>query len=158
TYALHSHISRLTSTGVAEGERGEDFALDLDEVRRVLLDAHPSVVFLCSPNNPTGMVESEETVREVLQLVTSIDALLVGDEAYAQFAPWSALELVDDDAPMVVTRTYSKTWSMAAARLGYLIGPAWVVAELEKVVLPYHLDTLKQLAGTLALRYTDEMD
>lgn len=158
TYALHSHISRLTSTAVAEGERGEDFALDLDEVRRVLRESQPSVVFLCSPNNPTGMVESETTVRDVLQLVTSMDALLVVDEAYAQFARWSALELIDDDAPMVVTRTYSKTWSMAAARLGYLIGPAWVVAELEKVVLPYHLDALKQLAGTLALRYTDEMD
>ena len=80
------------------------------------------------------------------------------DEAYGQFAPWSALELVDDDRPLVVTRTFSKTWSMAAARLGYLLGPAWVVAELEKVVLPYHLDAAKQLAGRLALDFVDEMD
>ena len=84
--------------------------------------------------------------------------LLVVDEAYGQFAPWSALELVDDDRPLVVTRTYSKTWSMAAARLGLLVGPAWVVAELDKVVLPYHLDAVKQLAGTLALDYEAEMD
>jgi len=57
----------------------------------------------------------------------------------------------------VVTRTYSKTWSMAALRLGYLVGPTWVVAELEKVVLPYHLDAVTQVVGTLALDYGDEM-
>ena len=73
--------------------------------------------------------------------------LVVVDEAYGQFAPWCALELVDEAVPLVVTRTYSKTWSMAAARLGYLVGPAWLVAELEKVVLPYHLDAVKQAAG-----------
>jgi histidinol-phosphate aminotransferase len=82
----------------------------------------------------------------------------VVDEAYGQFAPWSALALVDEDVPLVVTRTFSKTWSMAAARLGYLVGPSWLVAELDKVVLPYHLDTAKQIAGVLALTFVDEME
>ena len=63
-----------------------------------------------------------------------------------------------DDRPLVVTRTFSKTWSMAGARLGYLIGPPWLVAELDKVVLPYHLDTVKQIAGRVALRFVDDMD
>ena len=84
--------------------------------------------------------------------------LVVVDEAYAQFAPWSAMGLVDDDVPLVVTRTFSKTWSMAGSRLGYLVGPAWLVAELDKVVLPYHLDSAKQIAGRLALRYVGEME
>ena len=100
------------------------------------------------------MVEDEATVREVLGLVPG---LLVVDEAYGQFAPWSALDLVGDDVPLVVTRTYSKTWSMAAARLGYLVGPAWLVAQLDKVVLPYHLDAFKQVAGTVALEFEPEM-
>jgi histidinol-phosphate aminotransferase len=82
----------------------------------------------------------------------------VVDEASAQFADWSALPLVDDERPLVVVRTFSKTWSMAAARLGYLVGPSWLVAELDKVVLPYHLDAVKQIAGRLALRYLDEMN
>ena len=155
TYQLHSHIARLTGAAVAEGERRDDFTLDLDEVRRVVADARPTVTFLCSPNNPTGLVEPEATVREVLDLVPG---LLVVDEAYGQFAPWSALGLVDEDRPLVVTRTYSKTWSMAAARLGYLVGPAWLVAELEKVALPYHLDAAKQVAGRLALRFVGEME
>ena len=154
TYALHSHIARVTGTGVATGERTDDLALDLDEVRRVLTEARPEITFLCSPNNPTGMVETEATIREVLALAPG---LLVVDEAYGQFAPWSALELVADDVPLVVTRTYSKTWSMAAARLGYLIGPRWLVAQLDQVVLPYHLDSFKQAAGRLALDYDDAM-
>jgi len=158
TYALHAHIARLTGTGVVQGERAADFSTDRDEVRRVFDEASPSVAFLCSPNNPTGMVDDEATVGEALALAAAGDALLVVDEAYGQFAPWSALGLVGDDVPLVVTRTFSKTWSMAAARLGYLIGPAPIVAELEKVVLPYHLDAAKQLAGTLALDYVDEMN
>jgi len=154
TYALHSHIPKITSTGVVSGERGPGFELDLDEVRRVLGEHDPVITFLCSPNNPTGMVETEETVRAVAD---HAPGLVVVDEAYGQFAPWSALELVDDDAPLVVTRTYSKTWSMAAARLGYLVGPSWLVAELSEVVLPYHLDAVKQVAGRLALRHEAEM-
>lgn len=154
TYALHSHIARITGTAVATGERTDGLALDLAEVRRVLADAQPAITFLCSPNNPTGMVDDEATVREVLALVPG---LLVVDEAYGQFAPWSALELVADDVPLVVTRTYSKTWSMAAARLGYLIGPRELVAQLDQVVLPYHLDAVKQAAGRLALDHADAM-
>ena len=158
TYALHAHISRLTGTSVVAGERAADFATDLGEVRRVVEGSSPSVAFLCSPNNPTGVVDSEATVRATLDLVAVGDGLLVVDEAYGQFAPWSALGLVADDVPLVVTRTFSKTWSMAAARLGYLIGPSEVVAELHKVVLPYHLDALKQAAGITAVGHRAEMD
>lgn len=158
TYALHSHIAAVTGTTVAVGERAPDFSTDLAEVRRVIGEARPSVSFLCSPNNPTGVVDDEATVRAVSALVADVDGLLVVDEAYGQFAPWSALDLVADDTALVVTRTFSKTWSMAAARLGYLVGPAWVVADLEKVVLPYHLDAFKQLVGTLALDHVDDMN
>ena len=154
TYALHSHIARVTGTEVALGQRDDDHALDLGEVRRVLDATSPAITFLCSPNNPTGMVETEDTVREVL---AAAPGLVVVDEAYGQFSPWSALSLAGEDVPLVVTRTYSKTWSMAAARLGYLVGPSWLVAELDEVVLPYHLDSLKQLAGTIALDYEPEM-
>ena len=113
------------------------------------------MTFLCSPNNPTGLVEPAERVHELLAIAPG---LVVVDEAYAQFADWSALSLVDEDRALVVVRTFSKTWSMAAARLGYLVGPSWLVAELEKVALPYHLDAAKQLAGRLALRFVDDMD
>jgi len=155
TYQMHAQIARVTGATVVEGERAEDFTLDPGEVDRVLTEHQPHVVFLTSPNNPTGLVEPPERVR---QLLAGAPGLVVVDEAYAQFAEWTALELVDEQVPLVVTRTFSKTWSMAGARLGYLVAPTWLVAELEKVVLPYHLDSLKQAAGRVALRFTDDMN
>ena len=155
TYALHSHIAHLTGTAVAEGQRRPDFSLDLDVVYDVVAGAEPAITFLCSPNNPTGLADDPSAVRAVLGLAPG---LVVVDEAYGQFADWSALSLVEEGVPLVVTRTFSKTWSMAAARLGYLIGPAPVVEMLERVVLPYHLDSFKQAAGRLALRFVGEME
>jgi histidinol-phosphate aminotransferase len=88
--------------------------------------------------------------------------LVVVDEAYGQFAPSTALDLRGSDAlgaeRIVVVRTFSKTWSMAGVRLGYLVGPPDVVAACELVALPYHLDAAKQLAGRLALEFVDEME
>ncbi|MGZ4702348.1 MAG: histidinol-phosphate transaminase [Ilumatobacteraceae bacterium] len=155
TYQLHAHIARLTGATVVEGERGLDFRLDVDAAIDLIRTRRPAVTFLCSPNNPTGLVEPPENVGAVLAAQTG---LLVVDEAYGQFADWSALSLIDEETPIVVSRTFSKTWSMAASRLGYLVGPSWLVAELDKVALPYHLDTAKQIAGRLALNYIDEMD
>ncbi|HEX4539711.1 MAG TPA: histidinol-phosphate transaminase [Acidimicrobiales bacterium] len=155
TYALHSHIARLTGTRVATGERLADFRIDLDEVRRVNDEAAPVVTFLCSPNNPSGRADSEQVVDQVLNMAPG---LVVVDEAYGQFCSWSALSMLGDHDRLVVVRTFSKTWSMAAARLGYLVAPASVVAALEQVVLPYHLDAIKQVAGRLALDYRADMD
>ena len=155
TYQMHAQIARVTGATVVEGERANDFTLDPAEVERVIVSHQPHVVFLTSPNNPTGLVEPAERVRQLLDLAPG---LVVVDEAYAQFADWTALDLVAEDRPLVVTRTFSKTWSMAGARLGYLVGPSWLVAELDKVVLPYHLDAVKQIAGRLALRYSDDMN
>ena len=158
TYALHSHISRLAATEVVTGERREDFSLDADYASAMVAGHRPAVTFLCSPNNPTGMVEPPELVERLLADVAALPGLLLMDEAYGQFDPHTAVEMVEEGRPLAVARTYSKTWSMAAARLGYLVAPSWVVAELDKVTLPYHLDSFKQIAGRLALDYEDEMN
>ena len=158
TFAMHGHISKTVGSTVIEGDRADDYSLDLDEVRRVVTEHSPEVVFLCSPNNPSGIVDPPGTVEEVLSIMAGTGGLLVVDEAYGQFADHSAVDLIDDDTPLVVTRTFSKTWAMAGARLGYVLGPSWVIAELEKTVLPYHLDSFKQAAGIAALDFGDEMD
>lgn len=155
TYQLHAHIAKVVGANVVEGRRRADFTLDPNEISEVVGAAQPAVSFLCSPNNPTGMVEPRENIEALLSCAPGV---VVVDEAYAQFSPWSALELVNDDTPLVVSRTFSKTWSMAAARLGYLVGPRWLVEDMEAVVLPYHLDALKQRAGVLALKYVSDME
>ncbi len=167
TYALHSHIARVTGTGVITGARDDDLFVDLASAERIFAERSPEIVFLCSPNNPTGRSERRETVEWVLE---NSRGLVVVDEAYGQFAPWSALSLVEpqsceasepdasSSSRLIVVRTFSKTWAMAAARLGYLIGHPGVVAACSDVALPYHLDAVKQLAGRLALSWRAEME
>ncbi len=156
TYQLHGHIARLTGADVVEGERRDDFTLDLDEAGRAadLVPADRDVPLLAQQPDRHGRARGDGAG---------------GAGRWRRACSWSTrrtassrrgrpLDLLDEDRPLVVTRTFSKTWSMAAARLGYLLGPTWLVAELEKVVLPYHLDAAKQIAGRLALRFVDEME
>ncbi len=155
TYAMHSQIARISGATVVSGTRDATHRLTPEAFDALVSGLDPAIVFLCSPNNPTGQLESRELIEHVY--ASSPNALVVVDEAYGQFAPWSAQELLDDHPRLVVIRTFSKTWSMAATRLGYCIAQPWLIAELEKVVLPYHLDALKQVAGELALTHEAEM-
>ena len=157
TYALHSHIARSLASELVVGERMPDFALDLEKTADLIRRERPSVVFLCSPNNPTGLADSNDSVAAVLEQTAAVGGLLVVDEAYAEFAPETALSLLDESIPLVVTRTYSKTWAMAAARLGYLAGPSQLVSDLEKAALPYRLNSVTQAVGEIALRFREEM-
>ena len=158
TYALHAQIARGTGTGVIAGERRSDYAIDADIAIEAMERTQPSVVFVCSPNNPTGTVESRETVERLAGAAARLGALLVVDEAYGEFAPWSASELVSDDLPLAVVRTYSKVWSLAGVRLGFVVAPTWMIAQLEKVLLPYNLSVPTQIAGTIALDFAAEME
>jgi len=163
TYALHSHIARITGTDLVTGERTDSFEVDpagaarlLGEISATRGRGQPNLTMLCSPNNPTGNVESPEVVEALSEMVPG---LLVVDEAYGQFAPHSALGLVGPSGGVVaVVRTFSKTWAMAALRLGYLVADPEVVAACRAVALPYHLDALKQQAGVLALSHQGEME
>ena len=156
TYALHSHIARVTGTQVVEGGRDDDFQIDLNDAIALLGGSSPDITFLCSPNNPTGRAEPPATIAAVCD---AAPGLVIVDEAYGQFAPWSALELHGPAHPgLVVTRTFSKTWAMAGARLGYLVADPVVVSACEAVVLPYHLSVQTQVAGLLALRHVPEME
>jgi histidinol-phosphate aminotransferase len=155
TYALHAHIARITGTEVVIGERCADFTIDPDAARALIAEHRPTIVFACSPNNPTGTVDDEGTTEALLD---ATDGLVVVDEAYGEFAPRSALDLVRDDGRLVVVRTYSKVWSLAALRLGFAVAPPWVVEQLEQVVLPYHLAVATQIAGRVAVELTDEMN
>ncbi|HXW36192.1 MAG TPA: histidinol-phosphate transaminase [Acidimicrobiales bacterium] len=164
TYTLHRHIARVTATRVAGGWRTADHRLDERVVEDVLSREQPVITFLCSPNNPTGRAEDPAQIEQVLR---KAPGLVVVDEAYGQFARSSALDLLDlrdREEPgrrvsdrLVVVRTFSKTWSMAACRLGYMVASPEVVAACELVALPYHLDAMTQVAGLLALRHIDEM-
>ena len=155
TYQMYAQIARVTGAQVVEGERQPDLTLNVAEIERVVQEHQPSVTFLCNPNNPTGLVEPAQNLQALLRIATGI---VVVDEAYAEFSDWSAMDLVSDDVPLAVTRTFSKTLSMAALRVGYVVAPEWIIQNLEIAVLPYHLDGFKQAATIAALSFTDEME
>ena len=155
TYALHSHIPEVTGTKVLTESRNEDFTLDPAAAGAAIAAANPTITFLCSPNNPTGLVEDPAVLDAA---VDASQGLVVVDEAYGQFSSWSAVDRVHDDGRVVVVRTFSKTWAMAGLRLGYAIAPVSVVEAMDAVVLPYHLDVVKQAAGVLAFEFRHAME
>lgn len=155
TYQMYAQIARVTGAEVVTGERRGDFTLDPEEVRRVTERHRPAVTMLCNPNNPTGIVEPRETLDA---MCAAADGVIVVDEAYAEFGDWSAVDDVSESANLVVTRTFSKTLSLAALRVGYAVAPTWMVADLETAVLPYHLDAFKQAATLAALGHVAEME
>ena len=154
TYALHSHIAHLTRTEVAVGERDSDFLIPEDELDRLMpsaaRDRDPDVVFLCSPNNPTGRLEPEATVRSILERSRG---LVIVDEAYAPFAGTSVIPMLADHENLIVVRTLSKAWALAGLRLGYAIASPPIIRALFDATLPYHLDAFKQAAAVAALGY-----
>ena len=156
TYAMHAQIAKITGTGIISCDRGESLLCGSSGLGTLAI-AKPNIVFLCSPNNPSGVIEPKETIISALEYCSENSSLLVVDEAYGEFADWSAIELVDNDAPIVVTRTFSKAHGFAAGRLGYAVGANRIIDGMKEVTLPYHLDSFKQIAGTTALKYRSEM-
>jgi histidinol-phosphate aminotransferase len=152
TYLLHRRLSWLTHTDLVSFDVGAPYRLDRPQVDAAIA-AHSDVIFVCSPNNPTGNAQPVDVVAE---LASSTTALVVVDEAYIEFGGDSALKLVADCPNVAVVRTFSKAFAMAGVRLGYVLTHPDVAQNLERVRLPYHLSMLTQTAGLVALRHQDE--
>ncbi|MFI6295189.1 histidinol-phosphate transaminase [Nonomuraea sp. NPDC050790] len=157
SYSMHPIITSGTSTEWVDGSREEDFTLDPGKAVAAVEEHRPDIVFLTSPNNPTGTSLPLETIRAVLE---AAPGMVVVDEAYAEFAregTASALSLLPDFPRLIVTRTMSKAFAMAGTRVGYLAAHPVVVQALLLVRLPYHLSTLTQAAARTALRHREEL-
>ncbi len=154
TYLLHARVCRLTGTSIEERALPADFVMTAGEVD-VARELAPDVVFVCSPNNPTGNAQPLEVVRRLADALPT--SLVIVDEAYGEFAPEaSAIPLLAAHDNVVVVRTFSKAFAMAGARVGYALAPPEVVGDLERVRLPYHLSALAQTAAIAALHHRSE--
>lgn len=153
SYAMHRLIALATGTTWVSVHRKDDFSLDPDRAVADVKEHEPAIVFLCSPNNPTGTALDPDVVHAVLGCAPG---MVVVDEAYFEFSHSpSLLPLVAEHPRLVVTRTMSKAFAFAGARVGYLAAGPAVIDALRLVRLPYHLSTLTQAAALAALRHAD---
>jgi len=159
SYSMHALISRGTGTGWISGPRNEDFTVDLDAAVREIAERRPHVVFICSPNNPTGTAVAAETVEALYAAAQAArPSLVVVDEAYGEFSHRpSLLPLIEGRPNLVLTRTMSKAFGAAGLRLGYLAADPAVVEAVQLVRLPYHLSSVTQATALAALEYTDTL-
>ena len=158
TYSMYPEYARDAMTTWVAGRRREDFGFDVDHARELLDQHRPSVVLLPSPNNPTGTALPHEVIGTLCGLLP--DGVVVVDEAYAEFrrsGTPSALELLAEHRNLVVTRTMSKAFALAGARVGYLAAAPEVCDAVRVVRLPYHLSAVTQAVATVALRHADEL-
>jgi histidinol-phosphate aminotransferase len=159
TYQMHDLISRGTGTRWIEGPRNEDFTVDLDAARAALAAERPDVLFICSPNNPTGTAVDRGTVLALYEAAQAVKpTLVIVDEAYGEFSHRpSLLPLIEGRPLLVVTRTMSKAFGAAGLRLGYLAADPAVVDAVQLVRLPYHLSAVTQATALAALEFTDTL-
>lgn len=155
SYSMHPIISDGTQTAWLEASRAEDFGLDTDVAVAAVTAGKPDVVFLASPNNPSGQSVSLDDLRRVLDAASGV---VIVDEAYGEFSsqPSAVALIADYPAKLIVTRTMSKAFAFAGGRLGYLIADPAVIDALLLVRLPYHLSVLTQAAARAALRHADD--
>jgi histidinol-phosphate aminotransferase len=157
TYSMYPEYARDTHSEWRTVPRRDDFTIDSETAVSAVVEIHPDVVLITSPNNPTGTAVALETVRAICDVAPGV---VVVDEAYYEFVrngTPSALELLPSYPRLAVSRTMSKAFAFAAGRLGYLAAAPAFVEALRIVRLPYHLSALTQAAARVALAHAPEM-
>jgi histidinol-phosphate aminotransferase len=154
TYMMHGHITRVSGTRHLRARRNPNYTLDLEASIDAIQNHRPDVVFLCSPNNPTG---NSNPAEEVIEICERTSALVILDEAYVEFSGRGHLRLVEDYENLVITRSFSKAWRLAGSRIGYLVAQPPILEEIQKVRLPYHFSSLSQAVAVAALNHADEI-
>ena len=157
TYSMYPLLAQGVGMRWVPVPRAEDFTLTPEAVREAIAEHDPDVVFLCSPNNPTGTAIGLDVVEAAAEAARGI---VLVDEAYAEFAhdrSQTALTLLERYPRLLVSRTMSKAFAFAGIRVGYLAADPAVIDALRLVRLPYHLSAITQAAAIAALRHSDEM-
>ena len=156
TYSMYSLIAQSTDTQYIEEARDSRYELSVDSVVSAIKKHNPDIVLICSPNNPTGTPVDLAVIEAAYDATNGI---LVIDEAYAEFSlnDNSALSLLDGRERLLISRTMSKAFSFAGARVGYLAADAAVCDAMRLVRLPYHLSALTQAAAEAALSHSARM-
>lgn len=155
TYSMYSLLALTTGTKYVDAKRADRYELNAELIQEVIKEQQPDIVLLCSPNNPTGTPLSLDAIEAAYEVSKGI---VLVDEAYAEFAGGeSAISLLPGRPRLIVSRTMSKAFAFAGARVGYLAADPAAIDALKLVRLPYHLSGFTQAAATAALRHSKLM-
>ena len=160
TYSMYPLLASGTDTAYIAGVRSEGYALSAADAAEQVRAAAPNIVFLCSPNNPTGTALGLDVVEAVYEAGAASNAIVIVDEAYAEFAhngTPSALSLLPGRERLIVSRTMSKAFALAGARVGYLAAAPEVTDAIRLVRLPYHLSAVTQATANAALKHVEAL-
>ncbi len=146
TFSVYKNNAQLTNTAIVDIPRCDDFSIDEDAVLERLAKGDIDYAIVTSPNNPTGDLAQATFVEEMLK---TSDTLVMVDEAYFEFSRYTVRPLLDSYENLVILRTFSKAFSMAGVRMGYLLGNPRVIDEFKKVRQPYSVDAVSQAVARI---------
>lgn len=158
SYSMHPILAAGTHTEFLNVPRRADFTVDIDAALASIAEHQPSVLFITTPNNPTGTPTGLNEIEQLCRAMHAVDGIVIVDEAYAEFSesPSATTLIAKYPATLVVSRTMSKAFDFAGVRLGYFVADPAFVEAVQLVRLPYHLSVLTQAAARAALRHADE--
>ena len=154
TFSLYSIYAKIVNSRYMGAGEGNDFAIDIKEVIKVIKENNPKLTIVCNPNNPTGTVIKRD---KVLEIVKATDEIVIVDEAYMEFGEESVVDEIENYKNLIVVKTLSKAFSMAGIRTGYLLANEELVKTVEKVRPPYNLNSISAFLATKALQQKDKM-
>ncbi len=155
SYGMYTVSAGINDVEVKKVLLTENFELESEKVLAVA-DDKTKLIFLCSPNNPSGNLLNSD---EIISIVRNFNGLVVVDEAYIDFAPGESLLPELDKYPnLVVLQTFSKAWGLAGIRLGMAFASPEIVAVLSKIKYPYNINSLTQQRVMQSLQNVDEKD
>ncbi len=154
SYVMHQRQARMSGTEVEAIRRTDDFAISLTDALDAIETLQPDVVFVCTPNNPTGTVTPLDDVRAI---ASASPGLVVVDEAYFEFSGISFVPYLADHLNVLVARTLSKAFRLAGVRLGYGIASPEMLESMRRVRMPYAQSSFTQLASTIVLRHREKV-
>lgn len=158
SYSMHPLIGKVANVDWEEGARNPDFTLNLDLALSQISNLRPALTFITTPNNPTGQAVKLSEIEALAAATSKVNGLLIVDEAYAEFSNQpSAITLISRFPNLVVSRTMSKAFAFAGARLGYMAADKVIIEAIQLVRLPYHLSAITQAAAEVALEFSGQL-
>lgn len=153
SFSMYKQVSKIHDAKFVEIDLKDDFTYDVDKVIEGIKEHNPKLIFLCSPNNPTGCILER---NDLIRIIESTKSLVVVDEAYIEFSKENNLDLVDKYDNVILLRTFSKIYSLASMRCGYAISNKSNIDVIDTVKAPYNLNVMTQLFASVVIKNKDK--